>query len=131
MDLQEVDTLFGKSSFLDSDKVHKMINHPLHIIDKSGNLSPSAFIPFCKFDKWMGVKVEQFDVPVCDIFQATILNDHLCYKIDQSKLRKRFSASAKSYEEGITFYIDVNEDRQLEAKYSNFMIYLDTLGDSI
>ena len=70
MDLQEVDTLFEKSSFLDSDKVHKMITHPLHIIDKSGNLSPSAFIPFCKFDKWMGVKIEQFDVPVCDIFQA-------------------------------------------------------------
>ena len=36
----------------------------------------------------MGVKIDQFDVPVCNSFQAKILNDQLCYEVDL----KRFAA---------------------------------------
>ena len=33
----------------------KQANHPVHIIDTNGNLSPSAFIPFCAWASNMEV----------------------------------------------------------------------------
>ena len=33
----------------------------------------------------MGVKIDQFDVPVCNSFQAKVLNDQLCYEVDLSR----------------------------------------------
>ena len=30
----------------DTDYVQKISNHPVHIVDKLGNISPSAFIPY-------------------------------------------------------------------------------------
>ena len=30
----------------------------------------------------MGVKIDKFDVPVCNSFQAKILNDQLCYEVN-------------------------------------------------
>ena len=30
----------------------------------------------------VGVKIDQFDVPVCNSFQAKILNAQLCYEVD-------------------------------------------------
>ena len=29
-----------------------------------------------------GVNIDQFDIPVCTSFKATILNDQLCYEVD-------------------------------------------------
>ena len=90
------------------------MNHPVHIINQNKDLSPSAFIPFCEFGGNMssvGVKIDQFDVPVCNSFQAKILNDQLCYEVD---LRK-FSDSNNIQEElklGFNFLLDYNEDRQ-------------------
>ena len=61
------------------------ISHPVHITtSKANQLSPSAFIPFCEFGGNMstvGIKIDQFDVPVCNSFQSKILNDQLCYEI--------------------------------------------------
>ena len=57
----------------------------MHIIDKDGNLLPSAFIPFCAFGtniSTMGVKIDKFDVPICNSFKAKVLNDQLCYEVD-------------------------------------------------
>ena len=57
-------------------------------------LSPSAFIPFCDFGgnmATMGVKIDQFDVPVCNSFQAKILNDQLCYEVDLNLLSKKYN----------------------------------------
>ena len=50
-----------------------IINHPVHIVDENNSLSPSAFIPFCEFGGDMsalGVKIDQFSVPVCNSFKA-------------------------------------------------------------
>ena len=30
----------------------------------------------------MGIMLDLFDVPVCNSFQARILNDQLCYEVD-------------------------------------------------
>ena len=50
-------------------------NHPVHIIKNDGNLSQSAFIPFCSFGEdmeMMGVKHKLFHSPVCNSFDAVI-----------------------------------------------------------
>ena len=68
-----------------SDIIQKYNNHPVHIIDMEGNLSPSAFIPFCEFGgnmSIMGTRIDQFEVPVCNSFHAKVLNDQLCYEVD-------------------------------------------------
>ena len=94
----------------------------------------------------VGVKIDLFDVPVCNIFQAKILNDQLCYEVDL----KKFSDPNNIYEElklGFNFLLDYNEDRQVTLNSSdnknNFslaksfvesdqkhhaIVYLDTIG---
>ena len=60
-------------------------NHPVHIMTKDHQMSPSAFIPFCDFGgnmSAMGVMIDQFNHPVCNSFQAKIINDQLCYEVD-------------------------------------------------
>ena len=99
----------------------------------------------------MGVKINQFDVPVCNSFQAKILNDQLCYEVDL----KRFAAKDNIENEvklGLNFMMDYNEDRQVsfsfhhnhikgqrrgqvgmartvtESAENHAFIYLDTIG---
>ena len=90
-------------------------------------MSPSAFIPFCDFGGNMsavGIKIDQFDVPVCNSFKAKILHDQLCYEVDPN----RFGSSASDLKQGLKFYVDINQDRQTDTKDPNFKVYLDTLG---
>ena len=81
---------------------------------------PSAFIPFCDFGGNMssiGIKIDQFNVPVCNSFQAKILNDQLCYEVDLN----RFSDKDKIEDElkiGFTFIMDYNEDRQATINHN-------------
>ena len=47
-------------------------NHPVHIMDTTGNISPSAFIPFCAWAgdmEALGTRVPNFSVPVCNAFR--------------------------------------------------------------
>ena len=47
-------------------------NHPVHIMDTTGNLSPSAFIPFCAWAgdmEALGTRVSNFSLPVCNAFR--------------------------------------------------------------
>ena len=126
--LKPFNKITESSNNFDSKEVNKIVNHPIHIIENTGELSPSAFIPFCYFGDWIGVKIDEFEVPVCTGFQATILNDQLCYKIDLNNLAK--NSSSKDYKQGFTFYVDTNQDRQINTSTgeSEFMIYLDTVG---
>ena len=63
----------------------------------------------------IGVKIEQFDVPVCNSFIAKTLNDQLCYTID---LDKYIDANniGNVLEEGFNFFMDYNEDRQVTIR---------------
>ena len=116
---------------------------------KEGELSPSAFIPFCEFGgnmSAMGVKIDQFDVPVCNIFQAKIMNDQLCYEVDLKKFSDE-NNTRKEFKLGFSFLLDYNEDRQvaLDQEVNNLefgltnsfgeldqnkhaFVYLDTIG---
>ena len=58
---------------LDINLFKKVSNHPVHILNSNGNFSPSAFIPFCSFgEDILGVKVKEFDIPVCSIFKPKL-----------------------------------------------------------
>ena len=134
-----------------SDYDSTIINHPVHIITKDNLLSPSAFIPFCEFGGSMlvvGVKIDQFDVPVCNCFQARILNDQLCYEVDLNRFSKEGNKEAE-LNLGLNFLMDYNEDRQVtfhknisqekfglvsrlgrsvSDQHNNAFIYLHTIG---
>ena len=134
-----------------------IINHPVHILTKENKMSPSAFIPFCEFGgnmSAMGVKIAQFDVPVCNSFQAKILNDQLCYEVDLNEFSDPNNID-KELELGFNFILDYNEDRQVKTvtkimsvnrdygndwfdkfnpgatsdKEQHAIIYLDTIGE--
>ena len=90
-------------------------NHPVHILTKDKQLSPSAFIPFCEFGGKMSpvtIKIQDSDIPVCNSFQATVLNDQLCYEVDLNKLSIKDNID-KELEWGFNFIMDYNEDRQV------------------
>ena len=130
----------------------RVSNHPVHIVDGNGKLSPSSFIPFCLFggDKnLVGLKDIQFSnvTTICKSFQGKILNDQLCYEmeLDNYYNRRNIDRQLKS---GFVFFMDYNEDRQInfedespkteDGSYisrivdtndnQHAFIYLDTLG---
>ena len=80
----------------------------------------------------MGVEIEHFDVPVCNSFQAKVLNDQLCYEVDPNKYTYKDYLTANEFKQaikqGLTLYIDTNDDRQTKYENSDFMIYINTLG---
>ena len=124
---------FKIDNYLDSSFAHKIFNHPVHIVEDE-KFSPSALIPFCQFGDnvtIMGTKVEHFKVPVCNDFQAKILNDQLCYEVNPNKYKEWLTPDEfkDGVKKGIEFYVDTNDDRQTSSRNESFLIYLDTLGN--
>ena len=117
------------------------------MVDEEGNLSKSAFIPFCEFAgnlSIMGVKIDEFQYPVCNSFKARVMNDELCYEVDLNKY-KDSDDMEKKLKVGLVFFMDYNEDRQVLLNESmnkeesfvdvmegnhgkNALIYLDTIS---
>ena len=92
-----------------------VVNHPVHILTKNNQMSPSAFIPFCEFGgdmNVMGVKTSDFEEPVCNSFQEKILNDQLCYEVDLLKFSNKSNID-KELRLGFSFIMDYNKDRQV------------------
>ena len=93
------------------------VHHPVHIVNKEGGRSPSAFIPFCEFGSnmsSMGVRIEEFDVPVCNSFKAKVLNDQLCYEVDLNRFSNKDNIE-NELKSGFVFIMDYNEDRQINT----------------
>ena len=59
----------------------------------------------------MGIKIDQFDIPVCNSFKAKIFNDQLCYEVDPNKYKSSLNIES-DLKKGITLLLDYNEDRQ-------------------
>ena len=103
-----------------SERLQKITNHPVHIVDEDKVMSPSSFIPFCEFGgnmPLMGVKLDQFNFPVCNSFKPTIIDNRLCYKVDVNHLKQR--PSVQELSDGLIFVLDFNEDRQFYNESSN------------
>ena len=108
-----------------------------------GKFSPSAFIPFCYFGKeFIGRRIQEFEIPVCNIFKSRIYLDQLCYETNLQDL-KESQKIGKQLEKGLTLILDYNEERQnyniMEQNESQMMkelypdnndvsIYLDTIS---
>ena len=91
------------------------ILHPVHIVTKDNHKSQSALIPFCEFGGNMsaiGIKIDQFEWPVCNSFEAKILNDQLCYEIDLNRFADKDNIQ-RQLKLGFNFIMDYNEDRQV------------------
>lgn len=92
----------------------------MHILNPEGDFSPSAFIPFCVFGNNMnnlGQQIDDFDVPVCNVFVAKNWNDRVCYELDLNLLKHKDDINHQ-LKDGLLLVLDFNEERQLE-KYSN------------
>ena len=103
-----------------SEVEYLISNHPVHVMTKDNQMSPSAFIPFCDFGgnmSAMGVKIDQFDHPVCNSFQAKIFNDQLCYEVDLNAYYDENNIE-NQLTLGFHFLIDYNEDRQVTVDQS-------------
>ena len=109
-------------------------------------MSPSAFIPFCEFGgnmTAMGIKIDQFELPICYSFQEKIFNDQLCYEVDLADKNN----PSKELKLGFNFLMDYNEDRQIDFEtirfssdfdlastitklddYQHAFLYLDSIG---
>ena len=111
--------------------LQKLITHPIHIIDQDGELSPTALIPFCEFGgnmSVMGVKIDQFDVPVCNSFRPKIVRDQLCYTVDPNKYKHKIDLKG---ELSLFLFIHFNEDRQMEDSTNSteeHSVIVDTIG---
>ena len=60
----------------------------------------------------MGIQIDNFDVPVCNSFQAKIFNDQLCYEVDLNKYSNKNNIE-NELQAGFYFLMDYNEDRQV------------------
>ena len=118
---------------LGSQQLQRVTNHPVHIIDEDGNLSPTTLIPFCAFSNnfsVMGIKIDQFSVPVCNSFRPKIIQDQLCYEVDPNEYKKLLNND--EIELGLTLYINYNEERDTSFQSQNSNdnhIILDTIGN--
>ena len=111
-------------------KLQKMTNHPVHIQEKDGQISPTALIPFCEFGgnmSVMGIKIDHFDVPVCNSFRPKIMMDQLCYTVDPNEYKHKIDLNG---ELSLSLFIHYNEDRQMEDINSNekHTVIVDTIG---
>ena len=114
-------------------KLQKMTNHPVHIQEKDGQISPTALIPFCEFGgnmSVMGIKIDHFDVPVCNSFRPKIMMDQLCYTVDPNEYKHKIDLNG---ELSLSLFIHYNEDRQMEDINSNekHTVIVDTIGKKI
>ena len=120
-----------------------MTNHPVHIIDDDGQMSPTALIPFCQIadnnSLFLGEKLNHSDVPYCNIFMPKIVQDQLCYEVNPNNY-KHFMI--ENEELSIQLYIDFNEDREissnidfvddgLQSSPNTEIIFLGTKGENI
>ena len=60
----------------------------------------------------MGIQIDNFDVPVCNSFQAKIFKDQLCYEVDLNSMSNKNNIG-KELQAGFYFIMDYNEDRQV------------------
>ena len=112
-------------------ELQKVTNHPVHIIGEGNELNPTALIPLCEFSgnmSVMGVKIDQFDVPVCNSFRPKIIRDQLCYTVDPNEYKHKIDLKG---ELSLSLFIHYNEDRHIEDSVNSsdqHFIIVDSIG---
>ena len=94
-------------------------NHPVHILNNKDKFSASSFIPFCSFgEEFIGEIIDDFDIPVCNIFKPKHYLDQLCYETNLQKQKDSLKID-KQLEKGFTLVLDYNEERQISNKITS------------
>ena len=60
----------------------------------------------------MSIKIENFNLPVCNSFKAVIHKDQLCYQVELEKFKKNENLKEQLVN-GLVLILDYNEDRNL------------------
>ena len=81
-----------------------------------------------------GVYTDMFTVPVCNIFEETMLDGQLCYQADLDRFRNMVDKK-KIATEGFVFLLDYNENRMvdsflLQKNEKEAMIYVQTIAEN-
>ena len=103
-----------------------------HIINEENGMTNSAMIPFCEFGgnmSVMGIKMDQFDDPVCNSFRPIIVLDQLCYQVDPNEYKNKIDLIEGDI--SLSLFIHYNEDRQIEDfdDSEDLFITLDTISN--
>ena len=90
-------------NYLDpTNEIAEASNHPVHLVNTEGKPMPSALIPFCSFGDNVGETMrEDFTLPVCTMFQPTILDGQKCYQ------PKDDLYTGQGMHQGLAFMIDI------------------------
>ena len=57
---------------------------------------------------------------MCNSFKAKVLNDQLCYEVDlEQQFKTKTSYLKRNLELGLVFFMDYNEDRQINFEENN------------
>ena len=103
-------------------------------MDKNGNLSPSALIPFCDFGgniSILGKIITGLELPVCNRFKQKFLDNQLCYEIDVNPFKMEVD-SKQIFKLGLTFIVDTNGNRHIEKyKQSNYFEKTSNIGNIV
>ena len=62
--------------------------------------------------KSLGQKIDDFEVPTCNVFEAKNLNDQICFELDLNK--QKDENDIFQLKDGILLILDFNEERQFE-----------------
>ena len=78
----------------------------------------------------MGVKIDQFEDPVCNSFRPRIKQDQLCYQVDPNNYKDKIDLTGHL---SFSLFINYNEDKEiiLEKKDTveeKNVIIIDTIG---
>ena len=60
----------------------------------------------------VGQQIDGFGQPMCNSFQAKILNDQLCYEVDLNRFSNKDNIR-NELKLGFVFFMDYNEDRHV------------------
>ena len=95
--------------------MHRITNHPVHLYNENGFLSPSAFIPFCQFGKnktLLTEKRNKFRIPVCNSFRPKIYYNQLCYEININRFKNKHLFNEQNLKLGLSMLVDTNFNKQ-------------------
>ena len=117
--------------------LRKLSLHPVHLtLDKKGNLSPSALVPFCSYQgdsSLLGHEIPELNnLTICDKFVSTILEGQHCFSLDLAKLMGAKTTKAGKTN-GLFLLLDPNPYQSSDTAKKvgeSFKVFIHTLGQS-
>ena len=89
--------------------IEGIINHPVHISDRT---TISSFIPFCSLGDdadLVGEMLEGFQTPVCNLFREKVVAGQVCYEADINQFKHQVNW-VEILTKGFGFLVDTNDE---------------------